>query len=55
LLDLMHDLNHQKKITFIFSTHDRMVMGKAQRLIYLTDGTIESDTTRGQDHFEEKK
>ncbi len=55
LLDLMHDLNHEKKITFLFSTHDPMVMEKAQRLIYLTDGTINSDTTRGKDHFEDKK
>ena len=23
LLDLMHDLNHQKNITFLFSTHDQ--------------------------------
>jgi putative ABC transport system ATP-binding protein len=53
LLDLMHDLNHKKGITFLFSTHDRMVMEKAQRLVYLTDGTIDSDTVRGHDHFEE--
>lgn len=54
LLDLMHDLNHQKRITFLFSTHDQMVMGKAQRLVYLTDGTINSDTVRGRDHFRDE-
>jgi putative ABC transport system ATP-binding protein len=43
LLDLMHDLNHKKNITFIFSTHDRMVMEYAERLISLTDGSIVSD------------
>jgi putative ABC transport system ATP-binding protein len=43
LLDLMHDLNHKKNITFIFSTHDRMVMDYAERLISLTDGRIVSD------------
>jgi putative ABC transport system ATP-binding protein len=43
LLDLMHDLNHHKNITFIFSTHDRMVMDYAERLIKLTDGRIVSD------------
>jgi putative ABC transport system ATP-binding protein len=43
LLDLMHDLNHKKNITFIFSTHDRMVMEYAERLISLTDGKIVSD------------
>jgi putative ABC transport system ATP-binding protein len=43
LLDLMHDLNHRKNITFIFSTHDRMVMDYAERLILLSDGRIVSD------------
>ncbi|MBN2159047.1 MAG: ABC transporter ATP-binding protein [Spirochaetes bacterium] len=43
LLDLMHDLNHRKNITFLFSTHDRMVMDYAERLIRLTDGSIISD------------
>ena len=43
LLDLMHDLNHRKNITFLFSTHDRMVMEYAERLISLTDGMIASD------------
>lgn len=51
LLDLMHKLNHNKKITFLFSTHDQMVMTRAERLIYLTDGMISSDTKRGKDHF----
>jgi len=43
LLDLMHDLNRRKNITFIFSTHDLMVMDYAERLIRLTDGRIMSD------------
>jgi putative ABC transport system ATP-binding protein len=43
LLDLMHDLNHRKGITFLFSTHDPMVMQQAERLIHLTDGQIASD------------
>lgn len=43
LLDLMHDLNHTKDITFLFSTHDRMVMDYAERLISLSDGMIISD------------
>jgi putative ABC transport system ATP-binding protein len=46
LLDLMHDLNHKKNITFIFSTHDRMVMEYAERLISLTDGMIISDNKK---------
>ena len=46
LLDLMHDLNHIKNITFIFSTQDRMVMEYAERLISLTDGMIISDNKK---------
>jgi putative ABC transport system ATP-binding protein len=46
LLDLMHDLNHRKNITFIFSTHDRMVMEYAERLISLSDGMIVSDNKK---------
>jgi putative ABC transport system ATP-binding protein len=40
LLDLMHSLNAEKKITFLFSTHDRTVMEKAKRVVYLKDGLI---------------
>ena len=40
LLDLMHQLNKEKKITFIFSTHDRMVMDKAEKVHELKDGKI---------------
>lgn len=50
LLDLMHDLNHNKNITFIFSTHDRMVMDHAERLISLTDGIIASDQKKASSY-----
>jgi putative ABC transport system ATP-binding protein len=40
LLDMMKRLNEQKHITFIFSTHDKMVMEKAKRQIVLRDGEI---------------
>lgn len=43
ILDLMRDLNEQKGATFIFSTHDPMVMDRAKRIIYLRDGQIHSD------------
>lgn len=43
LLDLMHNLNKEKGITFVFSTHDQMVMDRAERLIHLRDGVISSD------------
>jgi len=40
LLDLMKELNHSRGITFIFSTHDQMVMDRAERLIRITDGML---------------
>jgi len=40
LINLMQELNEKKQITFIFSTHDQMVMAKAKRLIHLKDGRI---------------
>jgi len=43
LLDLMHDLNKKNRITFLFSTHDRMVMERSERLIQLSDGRIVSE------------
>ena len=43
LLDMMYRLNVQSGMTFIFSTHDPMVMARARRLIALKDGEIERD------------
>jgi len=43
LLDLMQMLNHEKGITFLFSTHDQHVMDRTRRLIHLLDGKIEYD------------
>ena len=40
ILLLMKDLNRQFKTTFIFSTHDRKVMSKADRLVWIEDGQI---------------
>jgi len=47
LLDLMQSINRDKQVTFIFSTHDRMVMDHARRIVILKDGLIESDNTKG--------
>jgi putative ABC transport system ATP-binding protein len=43
ILSLMKELNKKKKTTFIFSTHDQLVMEFAERIIYLRDGKIASD------------
>lgn len=40
ILELMLDLNEKEKTTFIFSTHDKMVMDYARKLIFLRDGKI---------------
>ncbi len=45
ILDLMRDINEKKGATFIFSTHDRLVMERARRIVTLHDGKIVSDTT----------
>jgi putative ABC transport system ATP-binding protein len=46
LLGLMETLNHEKGVTFLFSTHDPAVMQRARRLIILKDGRVEKDTTK---------
>lgn len=40
LIDLMYKMNQTLGITFIFATHDKMVMEKAKTLIQLHDGKI---------------
>ena len=48
LMDMMNELNERTGMTFVFSTHDRMIMERAKRLITLKDGQIESDELREQ-------
>ena len=43
LLDIMHRLNEEENMTFIFSTHDQRVIDRAKRIITLEDGKILSD------------
>lgn len=43
LMELMRVLNEEKKITFLFSSHDPMVIAKAKRHLFLKDGRIEKD------------
>jgi putative ABC transport system ATP-binding protein len=43
LLDLMEALNREHGTTFLFSTHDPLVIGKARRRIRLHDGRVEAD------------
>ena len=43
LLELMLAMNTRKGVTFIFSTHDQMVMEYARRLIHIRDGRVAGD------------
>jgi putative ABC transport system ATP-binding protein len=47
ILELMSALNKSEGTTFIFSTHDQMVMDYARRLVRIRDGQIESDEIKG--------
>lgn len=46
ILELMQRLNREHGVTFIFSTHDPMVMECAKRLVLMHDGKITKDTTQ---------
>ena len=43
LLQLMGEMNERHKVTFVFSTHDRMVMDYARRVVTIRDGRIADD------------
>lgn len=43
ILNIMLELNEKTATTFIFSTHDKMVINFARRVIRLRDGLVESD------------
>jgi putative ABC transport system ATP-binding protein len=46
LMDIMRRLNEERGATFVFSTHDPMVVERAKRVIRLRDGRIEADERR---------
>ena len=43
LIDLMHRLNKERKMTFLFSTHDHMIINRADRVIYIRDGKLTNE------------
>ncbi|MBA7698718.1 putative ABC transporter ATP-binding protein YknY [subsurface metagenome] len=47
VVDIMRKMNKELNTTFIFSTHDPMVMKYANRFINLRDGMISADERRG--------
>ena len=46
LMDMMKAMNERRGVTFVFSTHDPMVVERARRVIRLRDGRIEADERR---------
>ncbi|MBW2029282.1 MAG: ABC transporter ATP-binding protein [Deltaproteobacteria bacterium] len=48
LLEMMREMNEKKKVTFIFSTHDTMVMDCARRIVRLKDGQVDDDQVKDQ-------
>jgi putative ABC transport system ATP-binding protein len=49
LLDMMRELNKKTGMTFLFSTHDPMVMERADRVVTLVDGQIAKDEDKIQE------
>tara|TARA_Y100000589_G_scaffold163766_1_gene155657 strand:- start:1301 stop:1996 length:696 start_codon:yes stop_codon:yes gene_type:complete len=46
LLSLMHRLNQEQNVTFLFSSHDPDVVNIAKRVIHMKDGMIHEDIRR---------
>ena len=42
----MHRMNREHGVTFLFSTHDPLVIDKATRVVRLLDGRIARDERR---------
>ncbi|MBC7464563.1 MAG: ABC transporter ATP-binding protein [Bdellovibrio sp.] len=46
IIGLMKELNRESGVTFVFSTHDPMIMEAATRVLQVSDGQIISDQKR---------
>ncbi len=44
ILDLMQELNRERGVVFLFSTHDPRIVAKARRVVRLLDGRISEDS-----------
>jgi putative ABC transport system ATP-binding protein len=47
LMELLVHMNTEHNVTFVFSTHDKLVMDFSRRLVRLHDGRIVEDVPRG--------
>lgn len=48
LLNMMHRLNDEQKVTFLFSSHDPRVIEIARRVIHLRDGRLFEDHQKSE-------
>ena len=48
IIELMKSLNEENAVTFIFSTHDSMIMAEAKRIIQISDGQIIKEEQKPQ-------
>ena len=46
VMDIMHSMNKEFETTFIFSTHDPLVIDYAERVINLRDGKVQEDNSQ---------
>jgi putative ABC transport system ATP-binding protein len=46
LLEMMRGLRDEHGMTFVFSTHDPLVVSYASRVVTLRDGVVVSDESR---------
>lgn len=51
LLEMMKQMNEKRSATFVFSTHDKMVMDYARRLILIRDGLVADDQIKSFHDF----
>jgi putative ABC transport system ATP-binding protein len=53
IVELMREMNEQKRVTFLFATHDPKLLDGVNRHICLADGTVVNDQSniyRGLTH-----
>jgi putative ABC transport system ATP-binding protein len=53
LCDLMRELNHERQVTFVISSHDPAVIERADRVVRLIDGEVVSDERRDQEQADQ--
>lgn len=51
VIDIMHKMKDEFGVTFVFSTHDRKIIGKVETIYTLTDGMITGKVAGKGGHF----